>query len=163
MNNKKVKVEKFLTKQLTTTNYTSNILLLQVDDNNHILFGKYAITKENNSYILRMDNDDDKERTFSTLKTAVTWCVFNERKKTVECKQIEQIDCKLSSLEVDILQKTKVLNNTKDEKFKFVYISKIEEDNMKKKILLKQLNRFINISKAWQDKKFNDSKSTGKR
>jgi len=162
MNNKKVKVEKFLTKQLTTTNNTSNILLLQVDDNNHILFGKYAITKENNSYILRMDNDD-KERTFSTLKTAVTWCVFNERKKTVECKQIEQIDCKLSSLEVDILQKTKVLNNTKDEKFKFVYISKIEEDNMKKKILLKQLNRFINISKAWQDKKFNDSKSTGKR
>jgi hypothetical protein len=162
MNNKKAKVEKFLTKQLTTTNNTSNILLLQVDDNNHILFGKYAITKENNSYILRMDNDD-KERTFSTLKTAVTWCVFNERKKTVECKQIEQIDCKLSSLEVDILQKTKVLNNTKDEKFKFVYISKIEEDNMKKKILLKQLNRFINISKAWQDKKFNDSKSTGKR
>jgi len=162
MNNKKVKVEKFLTKQLTTTNNTSNILLLQVDDNNHILFGKYAITKENNSYILRMDNDD-KERTFSTLKTAVTWCVFNEQKKTVECKQIEQIDCKLSSLEIDILQKTKVLNNTKDEKFKFVYISKIEEDNMKKKILLKQLNRFINISKAWQDKKFNDSKSTGKR
>ena len=162
MNNKKVKVEKFLTKQLTTTNNTSNILLLQVDDNNHILFGKYAITKENNSYILRMDNDD-KERTFSTLKTAVTWCVFNERKKTVECKQIEQIDCKLSSLEIDILQKTKVLNNTKDEKFKFVYISKIEEDNINKKILLKQLNRFINISKAWQDKKFNDSKSTGKR
>lgn len=162
MKNKEAKVEKFLTKQLTTTNNTSNILLLQVDDNNHILFGKYAITKENNSYVLRMDNDD-KERTFSTLKTAVTWCVFNERKKTVECKQIEQIDCKLSSLEVDILQKTKVLNNTKDEKFKFVYISKIEEDNMKKKILLKQLNRFINISKAWQDKKFNDSKSTGKR
>jgi hypothetical protein len=162
MNNKKAKVEKFLTKQLTTTNNTSNILLLQVDDNNHILFGKYAITKENNSYVLRMDNDD-KERTFTTLKTAVTWCVFNERKKTVECKQIEQIDCKLSSLEIDILQKTKVLNNTKDEKFKFVYISKIEEDNMKKKILLKQLNRFINISKAWQAKKFNDSKSTGKR
>jgi hypothetical protein len=162
MKNKEAKVEKFLTKQLTTTNNTSNILLLQVDDNNHILFGKYAITKENNSYVIRMD-DDDKERTFSTLKTAVTWCVFNERKKTVECKQIEQIDCKLSSLEIDILQKTKVLNNTKDEKFKFVYISKIEEDNMKKKILLKQLNRFINISKAWQDKKFNDSKSTGKR
>jgi hypothetical protein len=162
MKNKEAKVEKFLTKQLTTNNNTSNILLLQVDDNNHILFGKYAITKENNSYVLRMDNDD-KERTFSTLKTAVTWCVFNERKKTVECKQIEQIDCKLSSLEVDILQKTKVLNNTKDEKFKYVYISKIEEDNMKKKILLKQLNRFINISKAWQDKKFNDSKSTGKR
>jgi hypothetical protein len=132
MKNKEAKVEKFLTKQLTTTNNTSNILLLQVDDNNHILFGKYAITKENNSYIIRMD-DDDKERTFSTLKTAVTWCVFNERKKT------------------------------KDEKFKFVYISKIEEDNMKKKILLKQLNRFINISKAWQDKKFNDSKSIGKR
>jgi hypothetical protein len=109
-----------------------------------------------------MDNND-KERTFSTLKTAVTWCVFNERRKTIECKKIEQIDFKLASLEVDILQKTKVLHNTKDENFKHVYFSKIEEDNIKKKILLKQLNRFINISKEWQDKKFNDSKSTSKR
>ena len=162
MKNKEAKVEKFLTKQLTTTNNTSNILLLQVDDNNHLLFGKYTITKENNCYILRMDNND-KERTFSTLKTAVTWCVFNERKKTIECKKIEQIDFKLASLEVDILQKTKVLNNIKDENFKHVYFSKIEEDNIKKKILLKQLNRFINISKEWQDKKFNDSKSASKR
>jgi hypothetical protein len=40
MKNKEAKVEKFLTKQLTTTNNTSNILLLQVDVNNHILFGK---------------------------------------------------------------------------------------------------------------------------
>lgn len=162
MKNKEAKLEKFLEKQLTTTNNTSNILLLRVDESNHVLFGKYGISKENNCYILKMDNDD-KERTFSTLKTAVTWCVFNERKKTIECKQIEQIDFKLASLEVDILQKTKVLTNTKDEKFKHVYISKIDEDTIKKKILLKQLNRFINISKEWQTKKFNDSKSSGKR
>jgi hypothetical protein len=161
MNKKEAKVEKFIKKQLDNTN-TMKISLLPIDDNNYILFGKYAITKENSSYLL-YDDYTDRKRTFSHLKTAVTWCVFNEKRKISECKLIEQIDFKLSSLEIDIAQKTKVLNSLKDEAYKFVYISKIEEDNIKKKILLKQLNKFINMSKDWQTKKFNDAKSKDKR
>jgi hypothetical protein len=161
MNKKEAKVEKFIKKQLNNTN-TMNLSLLPIDDNNYILFGKYAITKENSFYLLH-DDYTDRKRTFSHLKTAVTWCVFNEKRKISECKLIEQIDFKLSSLEIDIAQKTKVLNSLKDEAYKFVYISKIEEDNIKKKILLKQLNKFINMSKDWQTKKFNDAKSKDKR
>lgn len=161
MNKKEAKVEKFIKKQLNNTN-TMNLSLLQVDNNSYILFGKYAITKENNCYLLH-DDYTDKKIMFSHLKTAVTWCVFNERRKTAECIQIEQLDFKLSSLDIDISQKTKVLNSLKDEAYKFVYISKIEEDNIKKKVLLKQLNKFINMSKDWQTKKFNDAKSKDKR
>lgn len=162
MNKKEVKVEKFLQKQLTNEN-TLNLLLLQVSDNSYILFGKYHITKTN-SFCYEVEIEDTNiKKTFNTLKTAVTWCVFNIKKKTQECKQIENIDFKLASLDIDIQQKTKVLNATKDEDFKFVYMTKIEEDNIKKQMLLKKLNRFINTSKDWQTKKFNDAKSRYKR
>lgn len=159
--NKKMKVERFVKDQLTNTR-TMNVLLLETDTDSYALFGKYTINKENNYYVVCTESGD-KKRIFNTLKTAVTWCVFKERNRTLECKQIEQIDFKLSSLEVDILQTTKILNNLKDENFKLVFISKIEEDTMKKKLLLIQLNKLINMSKDWQTKRFNDAKLTSKR
>jgi hypothetical protein len=159
--NKKTKVERFVKDQLTNTR-TMNLLLLEIDTDSYSLFGKYTINKENNYYVVCADNDD-KKRIFNTLKTAVTWCVFKERNRTLECKQIEQIDFKLSSLEVDILQTTKILNNLKDENFKLVFISKIEESNIKKRLLLIQLNKLINTSKDWQTKKFSEAKLTNKR
>ena len=159
--NKKMKVERFVKDQLTNTR-TMNLLLLEIDTDSYSLFGKYTINKENNYYVVCADNDD-KKRIFNTLKTAVTWCVFKEKNRTLECKQIEQIDFKLSSLEVDILQTTKILNNLKDENFKLVFISKIEESNIKKRLLLIQLNKLINTSKDWQTKKFSEAKSTNKR
>jgi hypothetical protein len=160
MNKKEAKFEKFIKKQLNTN--TMSLSLLQVDDNNYIIFGKYTITKGNNCYVVRVE-DYGKEHTFSNLKTAVTWCVFNKKKKTIECKKIENLDFKIASLDIDIVQKTKVLNSLKDEGYKYVYISKIEEDQMKKKILLNQLNKFINTSKDWQTRKFNEAKSKDKR
>jgi hypothetical protein len=159
--NKKTKVERFIKDQLTNTK-TMNLLLLEIDTDSYALFGKYTINKENNYYVVCTDGED-KKRIFNTLKTAVTWCVFKEKNRTLECKQIEQIDFKLSSLEVDILQTTKILNNLKDENFKLVFISKIEESNIKKKLLLIQLNKLINTSKDWQTKKFSEAKSTSKR
>ena len=159
--NKKMKVARFVKEQLTNTR-TMNILLLETDTDSYALFGKYTINKENNYYVVCTESDN-KKRIFNTLKTAVTWCVFKERNRTIECKQIEQIDFKLSSLEVDILQTTKILSNLKDENFKLVFISKIEEDTMKKQLLLIQLNKLINMSKDWQTKKFSEAKSTNKR
>jgi hypothetical protein len=153
--NKQIKVEKFLENQiLDKNNKTMNMIVLPIDSNSYILFGKYAALKKDNHYRLLID-DNDQEKIFSTLKTAVTWCVFKELKKAMECKNIEQLDFKLSSLEIDLLQKSKILNSTKDDRFRDIYVTKIEEDNLKKKILLKQLNRYINISKEWQTKKFN--------
>jgi hypothetical protein len=159
--NKKMKVERFIKNQLTNTK-TMNLLLLEIDTDSYALFGKYIINKENGFYVIYTESDD-KKRIFNTLKTAVTWCVFKERNKTLECKQIEQIDFKLSSLEIDILQTTKILTNLKDENCRFIFITKIEEDSIKKRLLLKQLNRFINTSKDWQTKRFSEAKSVNKR
>lgn len=161
MKNQEVKLEKFFTKQFKNTN-TTNLMLLQLDDNNYILFGKYHIAKDADRYIVFIENID-KPKFFSALKIAVTWCVFNERRKIAECRQIEHIDFKLASLEVDIKQTTKILHSLTKNEAKFVYLSKLSEDDAKKKILLKQLNRFINMSKDWQTKKFNEAKSKDKR
>lgn len=154
------KVDKFIKKQITKNPETLDVMLLPVDSDKYILFGKYIISKVDNYYSVK---NDSIEKTFNTLKTAITWCVFKEKNKTVECRKIEELDFKLSSLEIDLTQKRKILNNMTDENFKTVYIIKIEEDNIKKSFLLKQLNRFINISKDWQSKSFDKAKTRNKR
>jgi len=154
------KVDKFIKKQITKNPETMDVMLLPVDSDKYILFGKYIISKVDNYYSVK---NDSIEKTFNTLKTAITWCVFKEKNKTVECRKIEELDFKLSSLEIDLTQKRKILNNMTDENFKTVYIIKIEEDNIKKSFLLKQLNRFINISKGWQSKSFDKAKTRNKR
>ena len=163
MKNKEQKVQKFLHDQLTTNKKTMDIMLLPVDENSYMLFGEYAIFNKNDWYLVCVDDNVDTERKFSTLKTAVTWCVFHQRRKILECRKIEHLDSKLDSLEIDLIQKTKVLHNTKNNDIKCIYDTKIEEDNIKKKSLLKQLNYFINISKNWQTNTFNSAKPTYKR
>ena len=160
-NNKRTKVEQFVKDQLTNTK-NMNLLLLEVATDSYVLFGKYIITKENTYYVTCTDGDNEK-KIINTQKTAVTWCVFKERNRTKECNQIEQIDFKLAGLEVDILQTTRILNNSKDKNFKLIFISKIEESNIKKRLLLIQLNKLINISKDWQTKKFSEAKLMNKR
>lgn len=161
MKNKETKVDKFLSKHITEDNPVFSISLLNVDGT-YILFGKYFITKEKDWYVLLCEQTNTK-KTFSTLKTAITWGVYREKRLFTECKNIEAIDYKLSSLEIDICQKNKVLNNTKDEGNKLIYTTRIEEDYIKKRNLLKQLNRYISKSKEWQTKSFNAAKTTSKR
>lgn len=161
MKNKEIKVAKFLSRHLTEDNPAINVSLLNVDDN-YILFGKYYIKKEKDFYELTTQ-DSDIKKTFGTLKTAITWGVYREKKLFTECRNIEAIDYKLSSLEIDLYQKNKILNNIKDEENKLIYSTKIEEDHIKKRMLLKQLNRYISKSKEWQARSFNAAKSTSKR
>jgi hypothetical protein len=161
--NKQIKVERFLENQLfSKSSKTTGMIVLPIDNDSYVLFGKYTAFKKNNHYSLLID-DAEQEKIFGTLRTAVTWCVFKELKKATECRKIEQLDFKLSSLEIDLIQKNKILANAKDDNFRDIYLNKIEEDNLKKKILFQQLNRYINISKEWQTEKFNNAKSNGKR
>lgn len=161
MKNKEAKVDKFLSKHLNEDNPVFNVSLLNVN-NTYILFGKYCIVQEKDWYVLTSEHTDIK-KIFSTIKTAITWGVYREKRLFTECRDIESIDYKLSSLEIDICQKNKVLNNIKDEANKLIYTTKIDEDHRKKKMLLKQLNRYISKSKEWQDKSFNAAKSSNKR
>lgn len=156
----KYKVNNFIKKEIVNNSETLDVILLPFDADSYILFGKYIINKTGSCYLV---TNNSIEKTFTTLKTAITWCIFNERRKTIECRQIEQLDFKLASLEVDLFQKKKMLNSISDEGYKTVYITKIEEDTIKKSLLLKQLNRFINISKDWQSKKFEKAKLSNKR
>lgn len=159
MNKQEQKIEKFFEQRIYTG--ALNISVLKSLNGDHFVFGKYLIKSINGSYSVTQENGHDI--VFSTLKVAITWCVFHDKKLMTECKEIEKVDFKLYSVEIDISQHNKILNNTKDTQIRMIYYSKLEDDDDRKKILLEKLNKYINMSRRWQNYRYTNAKPTNKR
>lgn len=149
------KLENFLTQQLSGDLRT---ILITTDDNgNYQLFGKYVIIPTKGGYYKVVVNATE-EYEFGTVKHAVAWCTFDQSKKYREAKRIKELDLKLCSMEVDIAIHKKMAKNAKDDSLKCIYITKLQEDGIKKKIMLREINSYINTSKMIQAQRFEQKK-----
>jgi hypothetical protein len=131
-----------------------DLLVLKNEDGTYDLFGSYHIIQQDiNNYVVFTQED---KFYFSSLKNAVTWCVFDKNKKYKEVKRIAELDNLLGSLDVSILQHKKLVNKT-DTEDKYIYLAKLNEDKLKKKAAISELSEYINLSKHWQTKKFTEN------
>lgn len=136
-------------------NKIHDLLIIREDSGNYHLFGKYYITN-NHEYFTVNIKDEIEEYDFATLQHAFTWCVFAKNKKHKDIKRIQELDNELSSLNVAIEQHKKlVIKNTEN---KWIYLAKLNEEKLKRKLLLEEIKSYITISKIWQSKKFEENK-----
>jgi hypothetical protein len=159
MNNKEQKIERFFEQSIHTG--ALNISVLKNHNNEYILFGKYLIKQDKGLYLVTLE--DGNTALFSALKVAATWCVFHDKNRITECKEIENADFKLASIETDIIQHNRILDKSKDGQVRMLYYSKIENDESRKKILVEKLNKYINMSTRWQNSRYDKAKPTHKR
>lgn len=132
-------------------NKIKDLLVIRNDDGTYHLFGKYQIERMGvNNYVVFTQ---EQQLEFSSLKHAVTWCVFDKNNKYKEVKRIHELDGLLGSIEVNILQHSRLAEKYNDES-KDIFLAKLYEDRIKKKQLTHEISEFINLSKHWQSKKF---------
>lgn len=143
------KVEKFFAKEYYLK--YKDILIFQNDDGSYELFDKYHISKEINGYKVVSNSI---EKIFASLKNAVTWCVFDSRNKMHQSKRIEYLDKMLAGTEVNIMIHKNLIKKTSDLENKLIYVSKLSQEQVRKKEMLEELDEFIVQSKTWQTSKF---------
>lgn len=133
-----------------------DLLIIKNDDGSYYLFGKYLIIPNNGLYQLTIQDEDIAESyLFSSLKNAVTWCVFANSRKYKEVKRIEELDCLVSSLDVAIAQHKKLVSNkAKNAEDRSIYMAKLYEEKLRKQQALSEINEFVTLSKFLQTKKF---------
>jgi len=135
-----------------------DLLIIKNDDGSYYLFGKYLITQNHGLYTLSVQDEDSETYLFSSLKNAVTWCVFANNKKYKEVKRIAELDSLVSSLDVSIAQHKKLVNNRqKDKEDRYIYLAKLYEEKLKKQQVLNEITEFVNLSKYMQTKKFSEN------
>jgi hypothetical protein len=141
--------------KITLKKKISDLFIVRENDGSYNLFGKYTVVPENNTYKVNITGEQEYLH-FSSLRNAVTWCVFDKNNKYKEVKRIHELDELISSLDVIIAQHTKLLEKTNNED-KYIYSAKLAEGKYKKKQALQEIEKYANISRYWQRKKFNEN------
>lgn len=130
-----------------------DLLIVREDDGSYNLFGKYKVVHSSNGYSVNV-YDESIGYPFSSLKHAVTWCIFEKFQKHKEIRRIVELDDALGSIDVSIAQHKKLIDKAEDKDSKSIYYAKLIEEKRKKRELTKEIESYIAISKHWQTKKF---------
>lgn len=146
------KIEKFIEKELHSL---KDILILRHNTNQYFLFDKYEITACKNQYLVEL-SDIYRTETFNYLPCAVTWCLYHFNKKHSALKRIQQLDNRLTSLDLSIKIHNRMLSEKRSTDDICVLETKLEDELLKKERLQRELHILIDASKRWQLKKFKE-------
>ena len=131
-----------------------DILVTKQAPNKYTLFGKYNVVLNDRGFYSVFSIKTMTLKEFSTLKTATAWCVFDQVGKCRDGQRLENLDLKLSSISTDIAVHKNMVRNTDDSDTRLIYITKLQEDNHKRRITLQEINFYINTSRELQEQKF---------
>lgn len=129
-----------------------DLLIVKNDDESYYLFGQYHIIKKDSYYTLT--DLENGQHVFSTLRHAVTYCVFKKNNKLKDVKRIKELDDLLGSLDVAIAQHQRLATNSNDPEVKQIYLAKLGEEKLKKQIFRKELEEYVNFSKWLQTQNY---------
>jgi len=155
MAKKKIQFDK-LQKMIPNSEMKSlqDLIIYQESDGSYQLFNRYVINKKSVSeYVVTTTFSDDPSM-FNTLKNATAWCIFDKRDKFYEARRILELDNKLGGVDVDIMIHQKLFNKSKTDEDKLIYIAKLNEDRIKKQMIIDELDSYVSESKIWQERRF---------
>lgn len=146
------KLAKFIDSGLNSD--IKEILVTKESPNKYTFFGKYTIILNQRGFYSVISAKSMVLKEFSTLKTATAWCVFDHVGKYSEGQRLENLDLKLSSISTDIAVHKNMVRSTDNSDSKLIYVTKLQEDNHRRRVTLQEINFYINSSRVLQEQKF---------
>lgn len=135
-------------------NKISDLFIVREDDGSYNLFGRYLIENKNGQYVLH-EKGEDTYHNFYVLKHAVTWCVLNNSKKYKDVRRVLELDNELISLDAAIENHTRLIR--KNSENSIIYGTKLQEERLKKRKVLEEINGYTALSKHIQGKKYKEN------
>jgi predicted membrane chloride channel (bestrophin family) len=134
-----------------------DVFIVKEYDGSYNLFGTYVIRPQNlGTFVVSTINDPYAEDIeFSSLKYAVTYCVFEKNHKGRETNRIVELDRYIAGLDVSIAQQKKLMNK-REVPDKFIYLAKLSEDQLRRKNAQKEIDGYAAHSKYLQTKKYQE-------
>jgi len=146
------KLDQFFTREINAD--LRDVLITCDRLGKYSLFGKYTIAPTRDEYYKVTISGSESSYEFALLKNALTWCVFRNSAKQREASKIQLLDMKLCGIDVDLAVHRRKLKLATDSFTKDIYIIKVQEDTIKRKQIVAEINSYINNSRQIQVKKF---------
>jgi hypothetical protein len=145
------KISQFLKKEFF--NKMTEIAMLQNEDGSYDFFNRYTVYSDKNGVKVYMKYNSDV-KLFSSLKNALTWCIFENRTKYTQARRIEYLDHMIAGIDVNIQVHKNLLKKAKDDEYRLIYAAKLSEEQARRRSMVTEMSSFINESKNWQTRKF---------
>lgn len=145
------KISQFLQKEFYSK--MSDIAIIQNPDGSYEFFNRFTVYPDVNGYKVQLKNSSEY-KLFSSLKNALTWCIFENRTKYSQARRIEYLDSMIAGTDVNIQVHRNLLKKTNDVEYKLIYAAKLSEEQTKKRQMVAEMASFINESINWQTRKF---------
>lgn len=147
-------IENFAKRELS--HGLGNAAFFRLEDGSYEIFNKFRISNSDNKILVESTS---YRKHFNYLKNAVTWCILYKRNMVGEMMILEELDNKLSGIELSIAQHQRLIKVSKNMDDKILYFTKLNEDILKRKSIERELDRMIKESKQYQLKTFMKPKS----
>lgn len=135
-------------------------LFLQ-DGNEYILFGKYIVNREPGGVSVMVNHNH--VGTFTSTKTAASWCVADKCKQQVLADRILQLDADLFRQKNDIQVRRTLAKQSKDFEYWNMVQVKIDRRVEQIKSIETELTKCVKLAKYWQYRGFhNETERTGR-
>lgn len=145
------KITTFLSKELFHN--MKDVAIFKNDDGTYEFFNRYNITESKDGYVVQLKYNS-VTKNFSSLKNAVTWCIFENRNKFDRASRIEHLDRMLGGTELSIDLHKRLIKKASTVESKLIYLAKLSEEQIQRKNMLKEMAFYISESKQWQTQKF---------
>lgn len=144
----------------TQTRAVLNNSIIPVD-NGYLVFGKYVVRQQGPEFIVY--NYDDLVGTFSSKKTAISWCIADRYKQYKLSFEIRSLDSKKSQLSADITTRRRLGELAKSSAATELIETKLEPKIRYYNSVKAELEKCINSAKYLQLRGFSNETARSSR
>ncbi len=151
-----VELERRFNRMISTKemNDLQDISIFETSKDNFIVFKNYQVIKKSKTDIdVRLINGD-LVHSFSSMRNAICWCIFDKRGKYVLANRIITLDRGISNEEVQINVHNKLFKKAKNTDDKLIFLAKLNEDKFRRSTMYRELESYVDQSDYWQQSRF---------
>ena len=123
-------------------------------DSGYLVFAKYNLQPNGNFYNVYLY--DDLVATFSSKRTAISWCIAERYRQHQLSFDIRVLDAKKSQLSADIYARQQMSNRSKREQFAEIVETKLEPKIRYLNTIKAELEKCVNSAKYLQLRGFSN-------
>ena len=116
-----------------------------------IIYNRYALVKHKGVLKLVIRDGYPEIMEFNTAKNALVWAILHRNTKMSEANRVEQLDKNIAAMNVEIALHRKLQNTADVEKY-LIYSSKLQNNLLRQKQFLTELDKYIILAQRCQQR-----------
>ena len=151
-----IELERKFNRMISTKeiNELQDVSIFEMTKDNYVVFKHYRIRKKSKTDIDVCLTNGDLVHSFSSIRNAICWCIYDKRGKYLMADRIITLDRCISNEEVQMTIHKNLFKKSKKTEDKLIFLAKLNEDQFRRSSMYRELESYVGQSDYWQQHQF---------